>query len=73
MSGSKVQPVNDLIPLRAQWALEGKRVVWTNGCFDILHKGHLQTLKFAKSKGDKLVVNLVDTKGDKRTDEATVS
>jgi D-beta-D-heptose 7-phosphate kinase/D-beta-D-heptose 1-phosphate adenosyltransferase len=34
------------------------KLVFTNGCFDILHKGHLQTLKFAKSKGEKLVVAL---------------
>lgn len=33
-------------------------MVFTNGCFDILHKGHIETLKFAKSKGDKLVVAL---------------
>lgn len=34
------------------------KLVFTNGCFDILHRGHLQTLNFAKSKGDKLVVAL---------------
>jgi len=34
------------------------KLVFTNGCFDILHKGHLQTLRFAKEKGDKLVVAL---------------
>lgn len=34
------------------------KLVFTNGCFDILHEGHMQTLKFAKSKGDKLVVAL---------------
>ena len=32
------------------------KLVFTNGCFDILHEGHLQSLQFAKSKGDKLVV-----------------
>lgn len=32
------------------------RLVFTNGCFDLLHQGHLETLRFAKSKGDKLVV-----------------
>jgi len=32
--------------------------VWTNGCFDIIHLGHLETLRFAKSKGDKLIVGL---------------
>lgn len=34
------------------------KLVFTNGCFDVLHDGHLQTLRFAKSKGDKLVVAL---------------
>lgn len=34
------------------------KLVFTNGCFDIMHPGHLNTLKFAKSKGDKLVVAL---------------
>lgn len=35
-----------------------KRVVFTNGCFDVLHKGHLTLLKEARSLGDKLVVGL---------------
>lgn len=34
------------------------KLSFTNGCFDILHEGHLETLKFSKSKGDKLVVAL---------------
>lgn len=39
------------------------RIIWTNGCFDILHKGHVELFKYAKSLGDYLVVG-IDT--DKR-------
>ncbi len=38
--------------LKAQW----KTIVWTNGCFDILHPGHIETFKKAKEYGDILVV-----------------
>jgi D-beta-D-heptose 7-phosphate kinase/D-beta-D-heptose 1-phosphate adenosyltransferase len=34
------------------------KLVFTNGCFDIVHKGHIETLKFCKTKGDKVVVAL---------------
>jgi len=37
---------------------EGRRVVFTNGCFDILHVGHVRYLKAAKTLGDVLVVGL---------------
>lgn len=33
-------------------------IVWTNGCFDLLHFGHIEMLKFAKSKGDILYVGI---------------
>jgi D-beta-D-heptose 7-phosphate kinase/D-beta-D-heptose 1-phosphate adenosyltransferase len=35
-----------------------KRIVWVNGCFDILHLGHLKLLEFAKKQGDLLYVGL---------------
>ena len=34
--------------------------IWTNGCFDVLHRGHMQLFRYAKSLGDELVVG-VDT------------
>ncbi len=36
----------------------GKKIVFTNGCFDILHAGHVSVLEFARNKGDELVVGL---------------
>jgi D-beta-D-heptose 7-phosphate kinase/D-beta-D-heptose 1-phosphate adenosyltransferase len=37
---------------------QGKKIVFTNGCFDLLHPGHIKILKTAKQKGDILVVGL---------------
>lgn len=34
------------------------KIVFTNGCFDILHPGHIEMLKYAKSLGDKVVVGI---------------
>jgi rfaE bifunctional protein nucleotidyltransferase chain/domain len=48
----------DLLKLRDGWAREGKVVAWTNGCFDVLHVGHLHSLEQAKKLGDVLVVGI---------------
>src|SRR5690606_15192397 len=37
---------------------EGKEIIFTNGCFDVLHKGHITFLKEAKKRGDVLIVGL---------------
>ena len=34
------------------------KIVWTNGCFDVLHRGHIELFKYARSLGDKLIVGL---------------
>jgi len=44
---------------------KGKKVVFTNGVFDILHPGHFRVLKFAKSLGDKLIVGINSDKATK--------
>lgn len=44
--------------LREHWRQQGKVVVWTNGCFDLLHVGHLRSLQVARSRGDVLVVGV---------------
>lgn len=40
------------------WKNEGHRLVFTNGCFDILHPGHLALLEFARKQGGKIIVGL---------------
>ncbi len=37
---------------------QGKKIVFTNGCFDILHAGHVSVLEFSRNKGDVLVVGV---------------
>ena len=41
-----------------QWKEAGCTIVFTNGCFDIIHRGHIELLSAAKKKGDRLVVGL---------------
>ncbi|MBK3331875.1 D-glycero-beta-D-manno-heptose 1-phosphate adenylyltransferase [Persephonella atlantica] len=41
-----------------KWKKEGKKIVFTNGCFDIIHAGHVDYLEKAKALGDILVVGL---------------
>jgi rfaE bifunctional protein nucleotidyltransferase chain/domain len=48
----------DLVAQRALWKAEGKRVVFTNGCYDILHPGHVRLLESARSLGDILILAL---------------
>ena len=46
----------DLVQARAQWKTAGKVVVLTNGCYDLLHPGHIRLLEQARSLGDILIL-----------------
>ena len=47
-----------LVEARARWKREGKTVVFTNGCYDLLHPGHIRLLEQARSLGDLLILAL---------------
>lgn len=55
---SKIQTWEQLPATLEQWRLAGERIVFTNGCFDLLHYGHLHYLSDARDLGDRLVVGL---------------
>ncbi len=41
-----------------KWKSSGNKIVFTNGCYDLIHSGHIDLLSNSKSKGDKLIVGL---------------
>ena len=55
---SKILKLSDLIQIVKDLRKSGKQIVFTNGCFDILHVGHVRYLAAARSEGDVLVVGL---------------
>jgi rfaE bifunctional protein nucleotidyltransferase chain/domain len=55
---SKVRTLDELIASRAVWSQTGRTVVWTNGCFDLLHVGHVRGFRDAKALGDILIVGI---------------
>jgi len=55
---SKILKLSDLVKVLESLREAGKRIVFTNGCFDILHAGHVRYLAAARSKGDVLVLGL---------------
>jgi len=47
-----------LVRARSEWQAAGKKVVFTNGCYDLLHPGHIRLLERARSLGDILILAL---------------
>src|SRR5574337_131140 len=69
---NKIKTVQELLPLLGILRSAGKKIVFTNGCFDLIHTGHTRYLAKAKSFGDVLIVavnsdaSVRTIKGDKR-------
>lgn len=63
---SKVLSLKRIVEIKKKLKRDGKKVVFTNGCFDILHPGHIHLLKRAKRLGDVLIVGLNSDSSIKR-------
>ncbi|MEL7002072.1 MAG: D-glycero-beta-D-manno-heptose 1-phosphate adenylyltransferase [Bacteroidota bacterium] len=53
---NKINDIDNAKSIINSWQADGQAVVFTNGCFDIIHLGHIDYLEKARAKGDKLVV-----------------
>jgi D-beta-D-heptose 7-phosphate kinase/D-beta-D-heptose 1-phosphate adenosyltransferase len=56
----------ELVEQRALWKRQGKTVVFTNGCYDLLHPGHIRLLEQARGLGDILILALNSDAGVRR-------
>ncbi len=61
-----IYSIDELIKIRKKLKEENKKVVFTNGCFDILHAGHVDYIEKAKEMGDILIVGLNSDSSVKR-------
>src|SRR3954469_22061547 len=57
-TADKIKSLPDAIKKIAEWKSKGERVVFTNGCFDLIHLGHVDYLEKARNLGDRLVLGL---------------
>ena len=55
---SKIHTLNSLLEKVNEWKNQGKKIVFTNGVFDLLHKGHIFSLSQAAKEGDVLLIGL---------------
>lgn len=53
-----IYTVDTIAPVISEWEQQGGKTVFTNGCFDLLHVGHLRYLQAARELGDRLVIGL---------------
>jgi rfaE bifunctional protein nucleotidyltransferase chain/domain len=55
---SKIYSLDTLTTQVEQWKATGNKVVFTNGCFDIIHRGHIEVLARTANLGEKLIIGL---------------
>ncbi len=67
----KVKTSAQLVPILASARAQNKRIVFTNGCFDLMHVGHTRYLQAAKELGDLLVVGVNSDDSVKRLNKAS--
>ena len=67
----KVKTSAQLVPILASARSQKKRIVFTNGCFDLMHVGHTRYLQAAKDLGDLLVVGVNSDDSVKRLNKAS--
>ena len=69
---SKIYSLSDLKIQSDKWKTNGKKIVFTNGCFDLVHRGHVEVLANTADLGDRLIIGLnsdfsiKDLKGENR-------
>ncbi len=56
--GKKIMTLPQLLAVVASWRVTGKTISFTNGCFDILHEGHMFSFAQAAKEADRLVVGV---------------
>ena len=61
----KIKPLSELLEISRERRARGEKMAFTNGCFDLLHLGHLNLIQFARRQGDYLVVGLNTDRGVK--------
>jgi rfaE bifunctional protein nucleotidyltransferase chain/domain len=57
-SSDKIVNAEEALKIRSNWKISNQKIVFTNGCFDILHLGHVDYLEKARQTGDKLILGL---------------
>jgi rfaE bifunctional protein nucleotidyltransferase chain/domain len=62
----KIYPLSELVKIRKSLQREGRKVVFSNGCFDLIHSGHVHVFKQAKKLGDVFIVAVNDDRSIKR-------